>query len=497
MDDKEILQIKKRAEDVLLKIPGVHSVGIGAKETGGKPTGEICIKVYVVRKKPEEEIRVEERIPREIDGIITDVNEAPIPTILQTAGARPPFLEDEGRYRPLRGGIQIGRSGMGFGTLGCFFTVQDNPNLILGVTNHHVVNPRCSDNAVDETVGQPEDTDSCFGCCSSVIGRVLRNVCDNDLDIALIQISSGQEWLAEVQQMGFITGGGFVTAADAATLTYQVRKRGRTTGLTGGVVEAVELSGVINNHDGTLFRNYDHVMRIRPNPDGAGAGTAFSAPGDSGSAIVNESGQIVGIHFGGGAGAGLSIPLDLIVAKFDAMAGADRLQLRVATATTNNDVRVVPIVRAEPDLERVETPLPVNGIGQELEKDLSRTPTGQWVLETYLRHAREVRELINGNRRVATVWHRSGAAELLQSLVNVVRRPEERVPDRIQGRSIPEILVDMKNILTKFGSLKLMQDLDFAQHWLPSVAGMNYAEILESIERLDHFTASQIGVQNA
>jgi len=492
MDEKEIVRIKQRAEEELLKIPGVHAVGIGAKDVAGKPTGEICIKVFVVRKKFLGDIPPDERIPPEIDGVATDVYEVPPPTTLQVPGSRPPspgtpYSGDEERYRPLRGGVQINRVGQGQGTMGFFFTVEGSPGLILGVTNHHVVYNNCTDPTQTEAVGQPMESDSCTDCCSSVVGRVFRAVCDANLDIALIQLNGGQQWLAEVQQMGFIAGGSFVSAADAASGTFQVKKRGRTTLLTGGVVHTVEISGTVMKPDlVTVHRNYQHAMQIRANPDSAGTGTDFGAGGDSGSAVVAEaSGRVVGLLFAAGGGEGWAIPLDLIMAQFDMLPGAQRLQLRVASATTNNDVRVVPRVAAELERPPSEVPAEDQAFVPQLEFDLGRSAVGRWYIDAYLRHAREVRELINQNRKVATIWHRSGAAELFQSLVQITRRSDARVPEVVQGLPLTDILRQMGNILAQYGTVELRRDLALAEPSLPSVAGLTYAEILERLDALN------------
>lgn len=486
MDEKEIARIKERAEVELLKIPGVHAVGIGSKDVAGKPTGEICIKVFVTRKKALGDIPPNERIPADIDGVPTDVYEVPTPTTIQVPGARAPFLNDEGRYRPLRGGVQINRLGHGEGTMGFFFTVDGNPNLVLGVTNHHVVYNHCADPVGTEAVGQPTESDSCTDCCSSVVGNIFRAVCNSDLDIALIALNSGQQWLAEVQQMGFISGGSFVSGPDAASGTFQVKKRGRTSLLTGGVVHAVEISGAVNESDGvTLHRNYQHAMQIRANPDSSGTGTEFAAPGDSGSAVVaDNNGRVVGLLFAAGGGEAWAIPLDLIIAKFDLMPGDQRLQLTVASATTNNDVRVVPRVAGELERPPSEVPEADHAFVPQLESDLGRTAVGRWYIDAYLRHAREVRELINQNRKVATIWHRSGAAELFQSLVQVSRRNDARVPEVVQGRPLADILRQMRNILSQYGTVELRRDLELAEPPLPLLAGLTYAEILERLDVL-------------
>ena len=111
------------AETRLRAIPGVRHVSVGLKITGDKVTDELCIHVYVTAKRPDDEIDPAERIPPQIDGVRTDVNE--IPT------AR--FTIDTTRYRPLKGGCLIGneivdlnQSGSGtqkaVGTFGCTAT---------------------------------------------------------------------------------------------------------------------------------------------------------------------------------------------------------------------------------------------------------------------------------------------------------------------------------------------------------------------------------------
>jgi hypothetical protein len=318
------------------------------------------------------------------------------------------------------------------------------------------------------------------------VGNIFRAVCNSDLDIALIALNSGQQWLAEVQQMGFISGGSFVSGPDAASGTFQVKKRGRTSLLTGGVVHAVEISGAVNESDGvTLHRNYQHAMQIRANPDSSGTGTEFAAPGDSGSAVVaDNNGRVVGLLFAAGGGEAWAIPLDLIIAKFDLMPGDQRLQLTVASATTNNDVRVVPRVAGELERPPSEVPEADHAFVPQLESDLGRTAVGRWYIDAYLRHAREVRELINQNRKVATIWHRSGAAELFQSLVQVSRRNDARVPEVVQGRPLADILRQMRNILSQYGTVELRRDLELAEPPLPLLAGLTYAEILERLDVL-------------
>jgi hypothetical protein len=76
---QEILQIKQNVEGQLRSLPGVHAVGIGLKTIGGSVTDETAIAVFVTKKKSQDELRPDQSVPSEIDGVKTDIVEMPIP----------------------------------------------------------------------------------------------------------------------------------------------------------------------------------------------------------------------------------------------------------------------------------------------------------------------------------------------------------------------------------------------------------------------------------
>jgi hypothetical protein len=76
-DTDKIREIKKSAAARLHALPGVHSVGVGRKIAGGKETSELAIVVFVEKKKKPEELSEGQSVPAEIEGIKTDVVEAP------------------------------------------------------------------------------------------------------------------------------------------------------------------------------------------------------------------------------------------------------------------------------------------------------------------------------------------------------------------------------------------------------------------------------------
>jgi hypothetical protein len=482
MTERDLVALAQRAADVLLKIPGVHAVGVGVKESGGQRTDELSIRVFVTDKRPLDQIPPDERVPAEIDGVKTDVVQQDIPTIGQLPGALS-NRDDAGSYRPLRGGIQITAVDMqGSGTLGCLARVTGDPNTIVAITCHHVVLERCGTPFSAREVGQPLGDGGCSGCCSDIVGTLLDAVCDTDVDVAIIKLSSGAKWLAEVLGVGVLSGNHDITQAELnpPQPPYQVRKRGRTTQLTGGYVTDIGLSGSVNNPDGTLHRNYTNAIRVMGNPDPAhpGATTNFSSPGDSGAAIVNAAGEVVAILFGGGAGVTFAQPIGAVIAKFATGVPAARQRaLMIATAAAPEAVQVVPIVGLEPAREPV---LP-QADRERLDVDLRRAPLLNWYFELLVRHRTEVTHLINTNRRVAMVWHRSGAAELAQTMFRAFRHPNVTVPSAVRGRPLAAVLADALAALDRYGSPALRADAHTAAATIPDVNDLTYRELVDLI----------------
>jgi hypothetical protein len=494
--DPNPIEVKERVERSILDIPGVHAIGVGGKVTGGSATGEESIKVFVEQKRPLAEIPADERVPPEIDGVKTDVVEQPVPTIQQAVPGQlfGASRKDTGEYRPIRGGTQIARAaGSGVGTLGCICNVTGDPNTVIALTNHHVIYGTCGTAPNHEQAGQPDGSTSSSACCSDIIGTVLDAQCDADVDIALVKLDAGSQYLAEVQGIGRVAATHVVTHAEATSLTFQVKKRGRTTQLTGGTIQADNVSGAVNNHDGTLHRNYVGAFSILANPDPASPGTTtnFSLGGDSGSAVLSETDAVVGILFGGtdatatAFGTSLVIPIKAITDKFaEGVPVGRRLTLAVATAANPGDVRTVPTPMVADGVELPE-PVITPGEAQRLEDAIRTSDQGSWYADIYDRHRDEVGALVRTNRHVTLVWHRSGAAELFQGLVRAFTRRDVRLPEAIQGRPVRACLEDLGHALARYGSAGLRDDVERLLPVLPDVAGLSDTEILERLRRPD------------
>ena len=304
----KIKQVKEEVEDDLLSRPGVTGVGVGYKYVGGKRTNETAIVVYVNKKKALKDIPEKERIPKKIQGVSTDVIErefilyqhlVPIENFQLAA--------DTTTYDPLRGGISIGPCRLlnvptmadancrgvpaagnyiTVGTLGTF--VEDNASGdVMMLSNFHVMAMDNGWNPGDNIV-QPGRPDGGV-CPTGVVGQLQRAVVGGEVDCAvatLINRSSS----CEIVDIGYVTG------QVIATLGMAVRKRGRTTGLTYGTIDTINLTVIIDFCDGIGPVTFINQIGIAVD---SSQSTQFGISGDSGSVVVDASRRVVGLFFAG------------------------------------------------------------------------------------------------------------------------------------------------------------------------------------------------------
>lgn len=65
----DIEAVLRRHEDELMAYPNVNAVGVGEK------SGRSVIKVMVVKKVPEDSLKPDQVLPKELEGFVLDVEE--------------------------------------------------------------------------------------------------------------------------------------------------------------------------------------------------------------------------------------------------------------------------------------------------------------------------------------------------------------------------------------------------------------------------------------
>ncbi|WP_299736484.1 hypothetical protein [uncultured Roseobacter sp.] len=235
MDFDRVSAAKRNAESEFLRLPGVVGVGVGWKYVGGRRTNELAIRVYVTDKR---DVPPPERIPPQFAGVPTDVIQRRIkPMVLAAPVPQVAASVDAGSYDPLVGGISIGScreiGGNAFsGTLGCPVVDRqtDDPMVL---SNYHVL---ALDQmfAVGDQIVQPSVPDA-GACPDDVIGTLQRAVLGGQIDAAVAS-ATNRETRCEIVEIGAIGGTG------VADIGMEVRKRGRTSRVTSGTIDALDVA---------------------------------------------------------------------------------------------------------------------------------------------------------------------------------------------------------------------------------------------------------------
>jgi hypothetical protein len=319
----EIRPVKESIEDRLLALPGVEAVDIREKVTDGKPTGELAIVVSVSRKKPKTQLSKDETIPAEVDGIPTDVVEEKIVLHAASMMLEPAEVQvDAGAYSPLKGGIGMGPCRSVFlsppdvptagnyvfvGTLGAM--VKDRSSgAAMALTNFHV---GCIDDGwtVGDVMAQPSLVDG-GSCPADRFATLTRAVLSEKVDGSVSTLDAGKTWNCEIVEIGSIKG------HTNATNGMNVRKRGRTTGLTYGNVTSIDASVSIDYGDGLGTHVLKHQIRVDVDTSKS---TQFGDHGDSGSVVVDDTNKVVGLHFAGNTAGttGFANPIQAVLDELD------------------------------------------------------------------------------------------------------------------------------------------------------------------------------------
>lgn len=210
---------------------------------------------------------------------------------VQALAARPVpaarSVGETGRVRPLRPGISVAHVAVTAGTLGGFVEVEGTPYLL---SNYHVL---VGDSGrVGDPVLQPgpadggADPEDRIGSLASFVP--LRPGEPATVDAALADLADVE--FDAVYPVGALTG---VVDADGGE---QVEKSGRTTGITQGLVTAIELDGVLVNFGpGLGVLSFDNQVEVE-----SAGNSPFSLGGDSGSLVYRpESREALGLLFAG------------------------------------------------------------------------------------------------------------------------------------------------------------------------------------------------------
>lgn len=329
----EISFVRGKHQSSILKRDNVVGVGVGYKVQRGKQMDELCLLVLVTKKLPVEAVEPKALVPKSIDGVNTDVIEVGVIRAHQSR---------TDRWRPIPAGVSIGHYKITAGTFGCMVRDQASNGRLI-ISNNHVL-ANSNDAELGDPILQPGPADG-GGVDDDVVARLERfapisfneepPTCGiamgvasfinqlaallgsqhrlipirqdpqaiNQVDAAVAKPVGGVEISDEILDIGVIGG------VTPAKLGMRVRKSGRSTGFTTGVITVMEA---------TVDVNYgDRAARF----DSQLISTSMSAPGDSGSLLVAEDSLLaVGLLFAGSDQVTIYNPIQIVL---------DRLKVRI------------------------------------------------------------------------------------------------------------------------------------------------------------------------
>ncbi len=315
----QVQAAKARYTSELLTKQNVVACGVGYKISQGGLTDELGVVVSVTQKMPVAQLSGADVVPKELDGVTTDVIET---------GVFRAFQGHRGRWRPVvPAGVSLGHDQVTAGTYGCL--VRRGADLFMLSNNHVMANANLA--RAGDAILQPGPSDgglegdkiaeladfvpldfgerTASGCRSSLAkllslfrptGQPDRQATlppsgENRVDAALARPLSDHSVQVDILEIGPPQGVG------EATLGTDVQKSGRTTGHTTGQIIQIDVSvQVAYGAQRAMF--VDQLM--------AGA---MSQPGDSGSAVLDMDRRVVGLLFAGSDTTTLINPIQAVL----------------------------------------------------------------------------------------------------------------------------------------------------------------------------------------
>jgi hypothetical protein len=447
--------------------------------------------VYVRQKRGLAEIASSEIVPREIDGVPTDVN------VIAPSVA---FQNDNTRYRPIIGGAQITNriiaanaantsTQMMRGTLGCAaIDNEDKAEVIL--SNSHVL--MANGGAKGDRIYQPapvwlppltpaqlpyKPTDD-----HDKIAVIRRGVISTKVDaaIAAIDVSScchccGIHYSNAIRALsdGGTPPKNTIVGDAKAQANENVFKVGQGTLRTTGVVIDANYPDFQITEGATNY-TFSGQIAIRHTD----ATKSFSVQGDSGAVVINGANKIVGLLFAAGRDVDGHPFLSLANHISDVFS---ELNIKIPYSS---DVKVTSGQRIPDEYRALRT-------------RLSRHENTSRLLALGERHADEVTQLVNHCKPVTIAWHKNQGPALLATIMGAIRDGHDTIPEAVKGVPVHEALEKMRSVLHRYGSDALQEHVGRAET-APLIERLkdcrNIGELIERIARDETLTAVLRGI---
>ncbi|WP_225999736.1 hypothetical protein [Paenibacillus sp. BJ-4] len=316
------LQVKKRMAKRVLKLSGVHGIGVGYKDPAHPKKGAAVI-VYT------------DRLASASTGLLSATalgKKTNVPVrIVKTGKIRANATDYRARIRPVVAGYSVGTI-EGSGTTGLIVAPTGAPATRYLFSNNHVLNPSNTDNR--EATIQPGGADG-GTVTQDRIGRLYRYVRLNPSGTNLIDTALSLPTSNSLLSPRYATVGAVPGHVTAYRVGERFKKVGRTTGRVNGTVESVYTDLQINYGGSLGLLTFEDQTVIRGT-------TPVSLPGDSGSVWLRQSDNYAAaVNYAGTADGRLSIafPVQWFMQVFNTRVARPNGAGRVLTVDTGSSPR--------------------------------------------------------------------------------------------------------------------------------------------------------------
>ncbi len=318
----------------LAVIDNVVGVGRGFKTVRGERTSQEAAVVLVRKKYPRGELRRSALVPKRIAGAVSDVMEVGDIRLLN---------ERTGVHRPACPGVSIGHYKVSAGTFGALVRdrgtgealILSNNHVLANLTNgtdgraaggDAVLQPALYDGGDKEAyvIGHlhrfvPLHGQTILPVClvartfEALINRIIGafrpqyrvqvwrdNEAPNMVDCAVAKPVTADMVAADVLEVGPVKG------VKEAELGMTIKKSGRSSGLTSGIILATDVTLRVEMNYGE-YGVFAGQLLAGP----------MSMPGDSGSLVLSEDNHAVGLLFAGSEQATMFTPIDRVLEALD------------------------------------------------------------------------------------------------------------------------------------------------------------------------------------
>lgn len=115
---------------------------------------------------------------------------------------------------------------------------------------------------------------------------------------------------------------------------------------------------------------------------------------------------------------------------------------------------------------------------------LTETPKGKELYGLLLGNYREIRDLVNTNKRMATIWHRNRGPLLVHHLNRASLLPSVAVPTKIEGTPLIQYLTNIVSGLKNYVSPKTCEALNKAMEEVPHLIGNTFNQFVSRYEEM-------------